>query len=302
MEVIRTPEERFKNLPDFPFEAKYLEVDGIRIHYIDEGPKNQAPILLMHGEPTWSFLYRHMISGLLKKGYRVMAPDLVGCGKSDKPKNKSDYTYALHVYWMTEWLKALDLKKIVMFCQDWGSLIGLRIAAENEDRFSGIILSNGGLPDGRQKFSKAFQAWKAFSKYSPIFEAGSIVSTGTVKKLSKEVVAAYNAPFPTNAYKAAIRIFPSLVPDQESSAGVEDNKAAWEVFKHWNKPFLTVWGKNDPITRGGEKYFIKVVPGAAHQKHQKLDEAGHFIQEDKPEALTEIIADFIEFNQLTMDK
>lgn len=298
MQVLRTPESRFENLVDYPFESKYVNVEGIRIHYIDEGPKDASPILLLHGEPTWSYLYRHMIRILVQQGYRVIAPDLVGCGKSDKLPEKSAYSYANHVAWMSAWLRILDLRGVVLFCQDWGSLIGLRLVAAHEDRFSGVVLSNGGLPDGKQKFSKAFQIWKAFSKYSPIFKAGSIVKMGCVTPLSKDAIDAYDAPFPDNRYKAGIRIFPSLVPDAENVPGAKDNQNAWEVFKRWEKPFLTVFGKQDPITRGGERFFIKTVPGCKGQDHTLLDHAGHFIQEDQPEKLAEIIVAFVKKNGL----
>ena len=207
-----TPEERFENLPDFPFEPHYVEVEGIKIHYLDEGSKDAEVILLMHGEPSWCFLYRHMIPLLVKSGYRIIAPDLVGFGRSDKPTEQSDHTYSKHVDWMTKIIKTLDIINITLFCQDWGSLIGLRLAIENQNRFIRIVLSNGGLPTGEQRMHEAFMNWREFSRSSPSFDIKFIIQGGTKTKLNKDVLNGYDAPFPDDTYKAGARILPSLVP------------------------------------------------------------------------------------------
>ncbi len=293
MKIIRTPDSRFIDLPDYPFEANYCELKDARMHYIDEGDANGQVILLMHGEPSWSYLYRFMIPVLVNAGFRVLAPDLIGFGKSDKPTSKSDYTYKRHVGWVKEWIQELNLKQINLFCQDWGSLIGLRVAAENQERFSRIILGNGGLPTGEEQFPKIFKLWQMFARWSPWFPIGKIVDSGTSRKLSPEEIAAYNAPFPSNAYQKGARVFPKLVPTSPNNPASEDNKAAWEVFKTWEKPFLTLFSSSDPITRGGEKMWQKSVPGAKNQPHRIIHKAGHFLQEDKGEELAGLMVDFI---------
>ncbi|MGI9134620.1 MAG: haloalkane dehalogenase, partial [Rhodoferax sp.] len=210
--VLRTPDARFGALPEFPYTAHYLEVGGLRIAYIDEGPRDAAPVLLLHGEPTWSYLYRKMIPGLLEAGHRVLAPDLVGFGRSDKPARRADYSYFNHVQWMSAWMEQLDLRQITLFCQDWGSLIGLRMAAESPERFARIALANGGLPTGVGKVPRAFRIWRAFSRYSPWFPIGRIVRSGCAQGLQPDEVAAYDAPFPARRYRVAARVFPSFVP------------------------------------------------------------------------------------------
>ena len=209
---LRTPDSRFANLPDYDFTPHYADIDGMRMHYVDVGPRGGIAILLLHGEPSWSYLYRHMIPPLRDAGYRVIAPDLIGFGKSDKPIRKSDYSYAGHVAWMRSFIESLDLTGITLFCQDWGSLIGLRVAAENEHRFSRIMLGNGGLPTGDENFPRVFKVWRAFARFSPWFPISRILQSGTVKKLSDGELAAYDAPFPSSGYKVGARTFPMLVP------------------------------------------------------------------------------------------
>ncbi len=294
MELLRTPDERFQNLPNFPFKPNYLEVDGIRIHYVDEGPKDAEVVLLMHGEPSWSFLYRHMIPLLLKGGFRTVAPDLVGFGRSDKPTEQSDHTYHRHVEWMTKWMNLLDLKYITLFCQDWGSLIGLRIAIENQERFKRIILANGGLPTGEQRISDAFFEWQELSRTAQKFYVGRIIQGATVTKLPRTVIKAYEAPFPDDTYKAGPRIMPSLVPSTKNDPEHEANKDAIEKFKQWKKPFLTAFSDKDPITKGVERFWIKNIPGAQGFKHPIIKNAGHFLQEDKGPELANLIIDFVE--------
>lgn len=286
MHVLRTADAAFAAITDFPFEPRYATIrdaasgTDLRVHYIDEGPQDGPIILLMHGEPTWSYLWRHMVPLLTAAGCRVLAPDLVGFGRSDKPARKSDYSYAAQVGWMSQWLEGTGAQDITLGCQDWGSLIGLRMVAADPERFSGIVLSNGGLPEG-QPAPRAFRIWRAFSRFSPVFPIGRIVNAGTKRSLSDAEVAAYDAPFPTSAYKAAARIFPSFVPF-EGNAAVPDQKRAWAVFERWNKPFLCCFSDADPITRGGDALFIGRVPGTAGQPHATLS-GGHFIQEDDPQ-------------------
>ena len=289
MELLRTSDEDFEKLPEFPYDPNYLEIDGIRIHYIDEGPKDAEVVLLMHGEPSWSFLYRHMIPIIVKAGYRTVAPDLVGFGRSDKPSQQSDHTYRKHVGWMAKLVKEIDLQKITLFCQDWGSLIGLRIAIENQERFSSIVLSNGGLPTGEQRMSEAFLNWQEFSKTTTKFMVGRIIQGATITKLSRNVLKAYDAPFPDDSFKAGPRILPSLVPTTEDDPENEANKNAWEQFLKWEKPFLTAFGDSDPVTRGGERPWKEHVLGAQGQDHVIIKGGGHFIQEDKGPELANII-------------
>lgn len=281
MEIYRTPDDAFADIDDFPFAPHYAELSsGLRVHYVDEGPRDAPVVLMMHGEPTWSYLYRHMIAPTADAGLRVIAPDLIGFGKSDKPTAKSDYSYARQVAWMQEWVEKLDLQNITLVCQDWGSLIGLRLVAAMPDRFSGVVLSNGGLPTG-QPAPRPFAIWRAFAKYSPIFPIAKIVQLGTKRQLSEAELAAYNAPFPNRVSKAAARVFPSFVPLGENIE-VPAQEKAWKVLEQWNKPFLCCFADGDPITRGGEQQFIERVPGAKGQAHIKL-KGGHFIQEDDPQ-------------------
>jgi haloalkane dehalogenase len=279
--ILRTPEERFANVPDFPYTPHYTEVGGLRVACIDEGPRDAPIALLMHGEPTWSFLYRKMIPVLVAAGYRVIAPDLVGFGRSDKPAHKRDYSYLNHVQWMSAWVEANDLRHMTLFCQDWGSLVGLRVVAEMPERFDRIVLANGGLPTGMEAVPKAFKIWRAFAVFSPWFPIGRIVKTGCADGLTPEEVAAYDAPFPSRKYRIAARLFPTFVPTTPTDPERANNERAWELFKRWDKPFLTLFSNRDPVTRGGAKVWQKNVPGAQGQPHAVTRGAGHFLQEDK---------------------
>ena len=294
MEVLRTPDDRFDNLPDYPFEPNYFEASGLRMHYVDEGPSDAMPVLLMHGEPTWSYLYRKMIPILTAAGHRVIAPDLIGFGRSDKPTRTEDYTYKLHVDTVTALLEHLDLWGITLFGQDWGGLVGLRVAAENEDRFARIVVGNTGLPTGDRPLSEAFMQWREQSQSIPEFQVGGLIQMACGGRLSPEEVAAYDAPFPDESYKAGARIFPALVPITPDDPAAEANRKAWEVFQRWEKPFLTAFSDGDPITRGGDAVFQKLVPGAQDQPHTTIEGAGHFLQEDKGQELARLIVEFIE--------
>lgn len=286
--VYRTPDSRFAGLPDYPFKPHYHMLrEGLRVHYLDEGPRDGTPVLMMHGEPSWSYLYRHMIGPVVEAGYRVLAPDLIGFGKSDKLTKKSAYSYALHVAWMRDWLEAVDLTNIVLACQDWGSLVGLRLVADMPDRFAAVVLSNGGLPAG-EPAPEAFRKWRTFSKRSPIFPIGGILQKATVRELSKAEVAAYDAPFPTRGSKAGARIFPSLVPLGENEA-VPDQLAAWKVLETFDKPFTCAFSDRDPITRGGDAKFRERVPGAKDNPLHRTLKGHHFVQEDDPEGFATAI-------------
>lgn len=292
MDYVRTPDAAFAGIVDFPFAPNYIDIndphDGtpLRVHYVDEGPCDAPVVLMMHGEPSWSYLYRHMIGPVAAAGLRVIAPDLIGFGKSDKPVRTADYSYARHVAWMRLWLEQLDLTRITLACQDWGSLIGLRLVAEMPDRFSGVVLSNGGLPEGGSP-PRAFALWRAFSQWSPVFPIGKIINAGTRRSLSAAEIAAYDAPFPSSAYKAGARIFPTFVPFNNNVA-IPDQKRAWSVFEKWEKPFLCCFSDGDPVTRGGESRWIGRVPGTAGQPHTTLS-GGHFIQEDDPQGFVHCI-------------
>lgn len=297
MQVLRTPDERFANLPDFPFAPHYNEVRDssgamLRIAAIDEGPRDKAPILLLHGEPSWSFLYRRIIAQLVAKGHRVVAPDLVGFGRSDKPAARDDYTYEKHVKWMSDWLVANDLRGVTLFCQDWGGLIGLRLVAAFPDRFGRVVAANTFLPTGSGA-NPAFEAWRNFSQTVPVFPTGSILNGGTVRELSQAEMDAYEAPYPDETYKAGARQFPALVPVAPEMPSVRENIEAWKVLESFDKPFLTAFSDSDPITRGADKRLQERIPGCKGQKHTIIVGGGHFLQEDKPDEIAAVIDAFI---------
>ncbi|HBE42034.1 MAG TPA: haloalkane dehalogenase [Bacteroidales bacterium] len=289
--IFRTPEFRFTALKDYPFQSHFITINGLQMHYLDEGPPYKRPVLLLHGVPAWSYLYRHLIRIISKTGIRVIAPDLIGFGRSDKPVGTESHTYHSHVEWISGFIFNLKLEKITLFCHDWGSLIGLRIAAQHPDLFTGIIVSNGMLPTGEHKINPAFKLWKFFSWYSPYIPVGLIIQSGTIRKLDRAEKRAYNAPFPSSGYKAAIRALPSRVPIFEQDPESLINKTLWESLGKWEKPFLTLFSNNDPVTRGGDEYMQSRIPGAPGENHMRFD-AGHFIQEDRYKELSEIIIGF----------
>jgi haloalkane dehalogenase len=293
MDILRTPDERFVNLPGYSFAPHFVDVGGVRMHYIDEGPGDAAPLLLLHGEPSWSFLYRKMVPPLVLAGHRVVAPDLVGFGRSDKPTDRRAYTYRTHVDWMVGFIEAVALRRITLVAQDWGGLIGLRVAAEHEAWFDRIVAANTFLPTGDEKVPDAFFAWQKFSQEVPELPVGGIVARTCVQPIAPAVVAAYDAPFPDERYKAGARQFPLLVPTRPDDPASAPNRAAWDVLKRWSKPFLTAFSDGDPITRGGELILQKLIPGAHGRVHPTIVGAGHFLQEDQGEALAAAVADFI---------
>lgn len=294
MKVLRTPEPRFINLPGYPFEPNYVELGDVRMHYVDEGPRTAPPIVMLHGEPSWSYLYRKMIPPIAAAGYRALAPDLIGFGKSDKPAARSDYTYERHLHWLSRWLIALNLSNVTLVCQDWGGFLGLRLVAAYPDLFARVVAANTTLPTGQTPPPAAFRIWQTASQLSPWFPVARIVNLGCATKLSPEVMAAYDAPFPDNSYKAGAREFPKLVPTKPSDPNATANKNAWGVLSRWNKPFLTAFSSGDPIMRGLDKTFQKRIPGAEDQPHTTIRGAGHFLQEDKGEELAEVVLQFID--------
>jgi haloalkane dehalogenase len=293
MTALRTPEGRFARLPGYSFEPHYSDVDGLRMHYIDEGPRDAQPVLLLHGEPSWCYLYRKMVPAITAAGHRAIAPDFIGFGRSDKLPQIEDYSYQLHVDALWHFIEQLGLHDITLVGQDWGGLIGLRVAAEHEDRFARIVAANTFLPTGDGKPGEAFLRWRQFATTSPAFDIGRVIQGGTVSELPDDVVAAYNAPFPDDAYKAGARAFPALVPISPDDPAAPANRKAWEVLDRWEKPFLCAFSDGDPITRGADKAFQARVPGSKGQPHTTIVSGGHFLQEDKGEELAKVIVDWL---------
>jgi haloalkane dehalogenase len=257
----------------------------MQLHYVDEGARDGPVVLLMHGEPSWAYLYRKIIAGLAAAGCRAIAPDLIGFGRSDKPADRNDYTYERHLEWTGQWLAQMDLRDVTLFCQDWGGLIGLRLVAAHPELFAGVVAGNTGLPVGTG-LSEGFEAWLNFSQSVPTLPIGFILNGGCLRDLSPEEIAAYEAPFPDESYKEGARQFPKLVPITPNHASIAENQAAWKVLERFDKPFVTAFSDGDAVTRGGEAAFQARVPGARGQPHVTLH-GGHFLQEDSP---AEIIA------------
>lgn len=299
MDVLRTPDERFADLADWDFTPCYRTViaaDGtdLRYHHVDEGPRDAPPVLLLHGNPSWSYLHRHMIRGLADRGHRVLALDLMGMGRSDKPVARSDYTLADHLDWMSQWLVGEDLADLTLFCQDWGGILGLHLLRLHPDRFARVVASNTGLPAG-EGVNEFMQQWLDFSQGVDELPIGSLVDAGTTRPLSDAEKAAYDAPFPDGSYQASALQFPLLIPLQPDNPGVPLSRETWSFLGSWTKPFLTVFGSEDAIAfkPGSHRKLQRVIPGAAGQPHQVIDGANHFIQEDVPDALVEIIDRFV---------
>lgn len=293
MQILRTPDSAFADIAAYSFAPHYADItdaqDGtrLRLHYVDEGPREARPVLLLHGEPTWSYLYRHFIPPLVAKGHRVLAPDLIGFGKSDKPMDRADYSYERHISWMSRWLMQLDLRNITLFCQDWGGLIGLRLVAAFPDRFAGLVISNTALPVG-ESIGPGFDAWRAFSQSTPEFKTGRIVDGGCARDLTAAEIAAYDAPYPDAQYQAGARQFPLLVPTTPEHASVAENKAAWTVLEAFTKPVITGFGDQDKVLGHLDAEIQRRIPGARGQPHCRIA-ASHFSQEDQPEQLVGLI-------------
>lgn len=313
MKSLRTPDARFENLAGYDFSPHYVEVDDLdggtlRMHYVDEGPPDGSPVVLLHGEPTWSYLYRKMIPGLVSLGHRVLAPDLVGFGRSDKPTQQSDYSVARHVAWVSAWISAVDVRGASFFGQDWGSLIGLTAVLLDATRFEGIAVGNGALPDpsnfdrmakAREQSpdAEAFQRWQEYAAGSARLEVGKMlaeglpgIGIGASLDLSQAERAAYDAPFPDASYQAGALVFPSLIqPEKLGPDGMQLFNNAWRVLENWDKPFVTAYGKQDPVLGWFDSVFQQYVPGAKGQRHREFADAGHFVQEQKPKELVEVI-------------
>jgi haloalkane dehalogenase len=292
MQTLRTPDERFASLPDFPYEPHYVDLNGgLRMHYVVEGQGD--PILCLHGEPSWSYLYRKMIPTLSRHG-RVVAPDLIGFGRSDKPVGKDAYTYAMHHDALAQFVEKLDLLRITLVCQDWGGLLGLPIAMEMPERFARIVIMNTGLPVSGKPLTPGFMAWRKFAEKSQDMDIGRVIDGATVSKLTPEVMAAYNAPFPDLSYKGGALKFPLLVPISEDAEALPHMRKAADSLKQWTKPALILFSDKDPVTAGGDKYFRALIPSTKNEPEITIEDAGHFLQEDKGEEIAEHIADFIQ--------
>lgn len=301
MEYLRTPDDRFQGLPGWAFDTHHVEVEAgdssgdlLRVAYVDEGPADASPVLCLHGEPSWSYLYRHMIPPIVDAGLRVLAPDLIGFGRSDKPVEQTEYTYERHVDWMLAWLRAVDLRDVTLVCQDWGGLIGLRLVAAEPDRFARVVVANTFLPTGDRHPGDAFLNWQRFSQEVEVFDSGFVVQMGTTTDLSDEIVAAYNAPFPDDRYCAGPRRFPMLVPISPEDPSAQPNRDAWTMLEAWEKPMLTAFSDQDPITAGADRVFRERVPGTSGQPHAVIEGGGHFLQEDRGPELAAVVIDFVE--------
>ena len=292
MPVIRTPDERFSKLPDFPFAPHYIEVNGLRIHYVDEG-KGET-ILCLHGEPSWSFLYRKMIASMSKQ-HRVIAMDFIGFGRSDKFTEREAYTFQMHLDTLMGFIKAMNLEQITVVVQDWGGLIGLAAVAHMPERFARLVIMNTGLPTGKGKPSEAFLAWRSYAETHPDMQVGQSILGGVAhpEKLTKEIVAAYEAPFPDVTYKAGAAVWPLLVPISPEDPASTEMRHAREVLSKWDKAALVMFSDKDPITGGGDKFFRSLIPAAKDQPEIIIKDAGHFLQEEKGEEISQHILDFI---------
>ncbi len=293
MEIYRTPDERFAELPGYPFAPRYTEVDGLRVHHVEAGPPDGEVVLLLHGEPTWSYLYRKMIPILAEAGLRAVAPDLPGFGRSDKPTEPTAYTYSGHLAWLREWIELRELAEITLVGQDWGSLLGLRLLGERPELFRRVVVANGFLPTGENRLPPAFRLWRLFARWTPVFPISMVVRFGCRQKVAREVCAAYDAPFPSRASKAGARAFPRLVPVRADDPEAVANRSAWETLRRFDRPFLTAFATGDPIFAGADRVLRKRIPGAAGQPHVRIPGAGHFIQEDRGEELAHVVADFV---------
>ena len=290
---VRTPEDRFADLEGWGYETQYVEVEGLRMAWVDEGPLDAAPVLLLHGEPTWGYLYRRMIPALVAAGYRVVVPDLIGFGRSDKPIDRSAYTYAGHVAWMRSFVEELGLAGVTLFGQDWGGLIGLRLAAENPDRFANIVLGNTVLPEG-EAMSEGFMRWQEASQGMEFMDAGRMLQgTTAARELSEGEMDGYRAPFPDATYQAGAIEFPMLVATGPDDPSVAANRAAWAVLEQWTKPVLTLWCPDDPVLGGYQSMFVDRIPGATGQPHATYSPGGHFIQDDRGEEVAAAMVEWL---------
>ena len=328
MQFVRTPDARFENLPGYDFAPHYSEVDDgeggkLRIHHFEAGPADGEPVLLMHGQPSWSYLYRTMAPVFAEAGYHVYAPDLVGFGRSDKPTERSDYTYANHVRWMNQWLEVNRLEGINLFCQDWGGLIGLRLVASEPDRFARVVAANTGLPDGfgqspeaakpmwdlyekvpivevselskhfaEQDGPPGFFFWRKSCAESPKFSVGDVMQF-VGGSMRDAIRVAYEAPFPDSSFEAGARQFPSLVPIFPDDVEIPANRQAWTILEKLEMPFMTSFSDNDPVTAGMDRVLQARIAGAKGVNHVTIEGGGHFLQESKGEEVAQKMIEFI---------
>ena len=300
MRVLRTAEDRFAGLPDFGYEPRYADAGGLRLAYVEAGPPAGEPVLLLHGEPSWSFLYRKVIPVLAGAGLRVIAADLIGFGRSDKPAEMEDHSFAWHVEWIRGLaFDRLDLRGLTLVGQDWGGLIGLRLVAENPDRFARVVAANTGLPTGDQPMPDVWLRFREVVRTASALSVSRLVQSGCQTTLTPEILAAYEAPFPDPSYAAAVRAMPGLVPTSPDDPASAANRAAWARLAAWDKPFLVAFSDRDPITGGMAPVLKKTVPGAAGLDHPVIEGAGHFLQEDAGERLGAVIAEFVRAHPAT---
>jgi haloalkane dehalogenase len=294
VKVLRTPEACFDDVPDFGYPPRYADVGGLRLAYVEAGPADGEPVLLLHGEPSWSFLYRKVLPVLADAGLRAIAADLAGFGRSDKPAEVGDHSYARHVEWMRALaFDHLGLRGLTLVGQDWGGLIGLRLVAEHPDRFARVVAANTGLPTGDQPMPEVWLRFREVVRTAPELSVSRLVQSGCQARLAPQVLAAYDAPFPGPAYAAAVRAMPDLVPASPDDPAADANRAAWRRLAAWDRPFLVAFSDRDPITGGMAPVLKRAIPGAAGLEHPVLEGAGHFLQEDAGERLGGVIAEFI---------
>ncbi|MBZ0287847.1 MAG: haloalkane dehalogenase [Anaerolineae bacterium] len=291
MPLLRTPDERFANLPGWPFSPHYVDINGARVHYVDEGQGDV--ILCLHGEPSWSYLYRKMLPGLSPQ-YRAVAFDWIGFGRSDKYTELGDYSFQMHRDTLVAFIEKLDLHGITLVCQDWGGIIGLSVATELAERFARLVIMNTGLPTGDRPMGEGFMQWRAFAERTGRdLEPGKLIGISSVHTPPDAVLAAYDAPFPDASYRAGVAAFPMLIPLNLDDPGAADMRRTREALSQWDKPALVMFSDSDPVTGGADRFFRKLIPSAKEQPVITIQGAGHFLQEEKGEAIAAHILDFL---------